>query len=384
MMEINKQQYGLLGLSYFGKIGPQAVKKLEAYFPDISQIFRASSRELEKAGLKEKIAQEFLRWRNSFDLKTVLDDLEKKDIKFLTWHDSDYPYLLREIAAPPYLLYYLGANIQELGEKGRLRLAIVGSRKHSAYGEKIIKELLPPLINAGVEIVSGLAQGIDTLAHKLTLDLGGRTIAVLGSGLCRQKIYPSNNYALATKIKATGFILSEFPPDTPPLKQNFPQRNRIISGLSQATLLIEAPQKSGALITAAYALEQNREVLAVPGNIFSLFSIGTNNLLKSGAQLINGASDLLEIFNLKKPNFLDRGRPEIFLKSIKAEDQGASTETEKLVYKIIKQAQERGEYIFADEIIRASGLEVAVVNRALSALELRGVAKNQKNGYALN
>jgi DNA processing protein len=176
-------------------------------------------------------------------------------------------------------------------------LAVVGSREHSPYAARAVEALLPPISRAGITIVSGLAHGVDALAHQSALDGGGSTIAVLGSGLSHARLYPSANRGLAERIITNGgLLLSEFPPQTAPLKQNFPRRNRIISGLAQATLVIECREKSGALITAACALEQNREVLAVPGEISYEFSRGPNNLIKQGAKTITKAEDILEIF----------------------------------------------------------------------------------------
>lgn len=376
MLNFKRDNQYYLSFSYFYKIGPQKITKLLAYFPDLGVAFNASRPELERAGLEAGLAGEFTAWRKNFSLAAAKKELENEKINFITWNDASYPKLLKEISRPPYILYYRG----NLGGGDTNRLAVVGARQHSAYASKIISELLPPLIRAGIEIISGLAIGVDALAHQAALSNQGITLAILGSGLSTRDIYPAVNRQLADKIIASGgALISEFPPGTAPLKQNFPQRNRIISGLCQATLVIEARQKSGSLITAQSALEQNREVLAVPGNIFSEFSQGPNGLISAGAKTVLGAEDVLEIFNLqprpiKKPqrkkNLNEKFQPE--------------NEIEGLVYGLLKQSAEKGEKISTDEIIKISQLDTATINSTLSMLEIKGIAKNDGTGYDLN
>jgi DNA processing protein len=368
----NQKKY-YLGFSSFHKIGPINLRKLEDYFPDLETAWRAPGRELEQTGLNPKLSQEFVAWRRTFNLTQTAEELIKQGINYTTWHDDDYPMLLKEIAVPPPIIYYRG----QLNGQNNNRLAVVGSRRHSAYAEKVITETLPKLVRAGIEIVSGLALGVDTLAHQASLNNQGRTLAVLGSGLFPSNLYPKSNRFLAEKIiQNGGAIISEFSPDTPPYKQNFPQRNRIISGLAQATLVVEAPAKSGSLITASYALEQNREVLAVPGNIFSLLSAGPNNLIKSGAQVVTRAEDILEIFNLNVKNQTTKAPP--------VNDYRPANPAAALIYELIKQATERAEKITADEIVRQSQLDTATVNSTLSILEISGIAKKTESGYDLN
>ncbi|MFA5024422.1 MAG: DNA-processing protein DprA [Patescibacteria group bacterium] len=375
---INDRQY-LIGFSYFLKIGPVKLQKIEAYFSNLAAAFWASGLELEKAGLEPKLTGEFINWRRTFNLEAVLNELNKEKIKFITWHDENYPKLLLEIPAPPYILYYRG----NLAPGGPNRLAVVGSRKHSAYAEKTINELLPKIIEMKTEIVSGLAKGVDSLAHQAALNFKGRTLAVLGSGLNAKNIYPTINRSLAENIiRNGGALISEFPPDTPPLKQNFPRRNRIISGICQATLIIEAPAKSGALITANYALEQNREVLTVPGNIFSEFSTGPNNLIKAGAKTITIPEDILEVFKLE--NYLEKLPPDRRSHQLEKKKFIPENENEKIIYALIEEAYAKNEKITTDELVVISKLDTATINSTLSMLELRGVAKNDGIGYALN
>lgn len=368
-----------VGFSYFNKIGPVNLQKLENYFSNLIEAFKGNYFDLTKAGLNPNLIGEFINWRQSFNLERALDELIKKQINFVTWHDQVYPAILKEISAPPPILYFKG-NLR--GEKIN-RLAVVGSRKHSVYAEKVIAELLPAIIKEGIEIVSGLALGVDSLAHQITLNNQGVTIAILGSGLDSNYIYPHSNYRLAENIiKSGGGLISEFPPTTPPYKQNFPQRNRIIAGLSQATLVIEAKARSGSLITANYALEQNREVAAIPGSIFSEFSIGPNNLIAAGAKTITNSEDILEIFKIKTPS--NNSFPNNSQKIKKHQEYQAENKIEALVYGLLQEAEKRTEKITADEIIKKSKLDTATINSTLSILEIKGVAKNDESGYYLD
>lgn len=364
-----------LGFNQFGKIGPRSIKHLENYFPNLGVAWQASYFELEKAGLKSKAITSFLSWRKTCDVFTIPEKLSREGIKYLIWHDFDYPAILKEISAPPPVLYYQGKRPTKI----KNRLAIVGSRQHSAYAEKIIVELLPIIIAADIEIVSGLALGVDTLAHQKTLQNNGKTMAIIGSGL--NNIYPVTNRALAKKIIANdGTILSEFSSNTPPLKQNFPQRNRIISGISQATLVIECREKSGSLITARYALEQNREVLAIPGNIFSEFSAGPNNLIKAGAATITCANEILNFFSIS--SVPTTGSPALSTSyKIDHTKYLPENKSEAIICEAINRASDCANKISADEIIRLSQLDTSIINSTLSILEIKGVIKNINGNY---
>lgn len=364
----------MLGFNCFTKIGPKSMELLEKYFSSPAAAYWANSFDLEKAGIKFKTALNFIKWRETFNLEMMENKLKKENISFVTWHDLKYPGLLKEIPAPPFILYYRGC-LESLDDKNKNRLAIVGSRKHSAYAEKIIKNFLPSLAAQKIEIISGLALGVDSLAHQETLNNNGITIAVLGTGLNLASIYPAVNRRLAQEIiNRGGVLLSEFPPDTQPLPQNFPQRNRIISGLAQATLVIEAKEKSGSLITADFALNQNREVLAIPGNIFAEFSGGTNNLIKSGAKTVTKIEDILESFKLET-NKIIKG------KKLKKKEIIFNDEEEKLIYNLLSRANEQAERLTVDEIAQISKLDTPVINSKLSILELRGIAKSDGISY---
>jgi len=365
-----------LGFNYFTKIGPVKIKRLLAYFPDIATAFQAEFGDLKRAGVKEALAEEFVYWRRSFQAEMIQENLAKNKINFLSWEDLLYPKILLNISSPPPSFYYRG-HLKERDSSNDYKLAVVGSRRFSAYSEKIINTLFPALIKAGIKIISGLALGVDTIAHQTTLTNQGITWAILGSGLTPKNIYPAENFSLAERIVAQGgALISEFPPDFPPLKQNFPQRNRLIAGLCAATLIVEAPQKSGALITANFALEEGREVLAVPGNIFSELSIGANNLLKEGAYLVNQASDILNIYGLETKSDPHAETPPI-------KSPLLNNSAEKLIYNIIKEANEKSERPGVDEIIKKSQLDTALINSKLSILELRGIIRQNSSYYEL-
>jgi DNA processing protein len=221
---------------------------------------------------------------------------KNNEISVITIFDKEYPRALKEIYQPPWVLYAKG-DISLLEKEPML--AVVGSRQATQYGKNAIRLIFPELIDHNLVIVSGLAKGIDALAHEQTIRLGGRTIAVIAGGLYH--IYPKENIPLATNMMRSQLILSEYPPDTKPLRWHFPARNRIISGLSAGTLIIEAKRKSGSLITANYAVHEGREVFSLPGSIFNPCSGGTNELIQQGAKLVTNANDILEELKIHPP-----------------------------------------------------------------------------------
>ncbi|WP_227935798.1 DNA-processing protein DprA [Alkalihalobacillus deserti] len=238
--------------------------------------------------LSPQTAESLFKHLHSYTPPQLLNYFQKKNIHIITIEDKDYPHLLKQIFDPPFVLYGMG-RIEILLEERRL--AVIGTRIPSKVGVATVTELIPPIAEKGWTIVSGLARGIDSLAHWNTINTSGHTIAVLGSGF--NYIYPKENIGLFLKLSQNNLLLTEYPPHTPPKKWHFPARNRIISGLSQAVLVIEAKEKSGSLITADQALEQGRDVFAVPGSIFSKQSKGTNYLIQQGAKLITQAEDIL-------------------------------------------------------------------------------------------
>jgi DNA processing protein len=222
-------------------------------------------------------------------IRDQIRQYKTNEITVITIIDKEYPPLLKEIYQPPWALFIKGdLSLLETVPK----LAVVGSRQATQYGKNAIRSIFPGLVDKGVLIVSGLARGIDALAHEYAIKNGGRTIAVIAGGFYH--IYPKENMGLALEMMKNQLVLSEYPPDTKPLRWHFPSRNRIISGLSEGTLIIEAKRKSGSLITANFAVNEGREVFSLPGNIFNPYSIGTNELIQQGAKLVTSAEDILE------------------------------------------------------------------------------------------
>jgi len=282
----------LVSLNLIPQIGSVRLESLLKIFQKPEAIFKASRQELSLV-IGEKLADNIL----SFNTKLLEKDLvlaKKAALKITTFFDPDYPQALKEIPGPAIVLYILGNIVSE----DNLAIGIVGSRRASLYGLSNAEKFAAELSVGGITIVSGMARGVDTYAHRGALKISGRTIAVMGSGFSH--IYPPENEELAKEISLSGAVISEFPMETEPLPQNFPRRNRLISGLSLGILITEAARNSGALITADFALEQGREVFALPGRIDSNGSTGTNTLLKQGAKLVTCCQDILEELNLVK------------------------------------------------------------------------------------
>lgn len=292
--KVNDQAKYFNAFNLIKGIGPISFKKILSHFDSLEDAWSANLNEFRQVGLNRSILEQIKYQRPKINPDWEMERLIKEGIDLITINDKAYPELLKEIYIPPSLLYIRG----NLKSSDRISLGVVGTRQLSTYGHRITPLITADLARAGLTIISGLAKGIDTLAHKAALKANGRTIAVLGSGLDKKNIYPQVNQHLSEVISQEGALLSEFPIGTKPFAQNFPQRNRIVAGLSLGILIIEAPKKSGALITARNALEQNRDVFAIPGSIFSRNSLGPNNLIKLGAKLVNQASDILDELNL--------------------------------------------------------------------------------------
>jgi len=281
-----------VGFNLVKGIGSVRLQALLDHFGDVETAWRAPSASLREAGLSPKLVETINQVRTSVSLDKVWERLDHLGIEVLTWDDQGYPQRLKEIDQPPPVLYLRGRLLPE----DSWAVAMVGTRRITAYGRQVTEELAGALARHGLTIVSGLARGVDALAHQGALDAGGRTLAVLGNGVDR--IYPPENRRLAERILECGALISDYPPGTPPDGINFPPRNRIISGLSMAVVVVEAGQQSGALITAEFAAEQGREVFAVPGNINAPQSAGTNRLIQQGAHPLLEPRDVLEILNL--------------------------------------------------------------------------------------
>jgi DNA processing protein len=353
-----------MALSMLQDVGPVLSKKLLSVFETPEKIFDAEVADLlsiEGIGInRAKNIKEFPFWKN---VEKHVRILEKKDIKIVDINSPSYPEMLRQAEDAPVVLYAK----EDFQSNDRYAIAIVGSRKPTPYGISAAENISGELASMGFTIVSGMARGIDSLSHKGALRAGGRTIAVLGSGL--DVPYPAENKGLMDKIVGSGYVVSEFPPGTPPDKENFPRRNRIISGLSFGVLVIEATADSGSLITAGYALEQGREVFAVPGNITSPTSVGTNELIKRGAILTRKADDIVgELAPVLKG----------FIRS-KEKTKMEITDEEKKICSLLT-----GEPRHVDNISRESGLPTPEVLEILLRLELKGAIRQiTGNGFYL-
>lgn len=347
----------LHALNLLPALGPTRLMLLFNQFGSFKKAFLASGPELVKTGLDAEIAKLFLQRRATTNLQEEADKLEKAQISILTFKDPNYPKLLLEIPKFPPLLYYRGA----MPEPEELCVAVVGTRKISNYGRAIIPQLLSPLVQTGITIVSGMAFGVDSASHQIALDAQKRTIAVLGGGLDDQSLYPKHHQLLAqTILDNGGALLSEYPIGTPNFKSNFIARNRVISGLCVATVIIECDLQSGSLITAKHALEQNRQVYAVPGPIYSPASQGPNNLLKMGAKPFTSAEDLLEDLNLKQ-----------LPQQAAAQELFGDSPQENILLKFLN-----CEPISVNELIKQSGLSAGEATSALTFLEMKGKIRN--------
>ncbi len=343
-----------VSLSNHQKIGARTFAKLYRRFKRLEKVWQAKDRELSEAGLdlgQIEAVKEVIAKRSPDD---DLGRLEKFSVKVIISPDEDYPALLREIPDPPGIIYFKGQILPQ----DELALAVVGSRKFTPYGRRATEEIVYPLARSKVTIISGLALGIDFFAHEVALEAKGRTIAVMACGL--DQIYPITNIRLADKILASGgAIISEFPLGMPALRYNFPIRNRIIAGLSLGTIVIECAEGSGSLLTAAAALEYNREVFAVPGEIFSETAVGTNQLIKMGAKLISSYNDVFDELNLEEKEKFRQAQTII-----------ADTKEEETLLKLLKQP------ILIDALVTKTGLDTAQVNSTLIQMEMKGKVRN--------
>jgi DNA processing protein len=281
-----------VGFNMVKGIGAVRFQSLIDHFGDLSIAWQAPIHELQAAGLSQRMAERVTQFRNNIDLEQIVASCSSKGIEIITWNEESYPQALKSIDQPPPVLYVRGT----LKSEDAWAVAIVGTRRISAYGRQVADDLGTYLAANGVTVISGLARGVDAIAHQAVVKSGGRTIAILGCGV--DQIYPPEHEQLAGKIMSNGALVSDYAPGTPPDASNFPPRNRIISGMAQATVVVEAGDTSGALITAQFAVDQGREVFAVPGNIYALQSKGTNKLIAQGAHPLLSARELLESLNM--------------------------------------------------------------------------------------
>lgn len=349
----------LVGLNFVGDIGSVRLGRLLEYFGSAEKILSAPEDKLIRIqGIGQELAQRITSLKKQ-DLAKELSLAEKYGLRIITIDSPDYPRNLKNIPGAPIVLYVKG----ELREEDKLSIAVVGSRRASLYGLRCAEKFAAQLSGYGFTIVSGMARGVDTYAHRGALRRMGRTIAVIGSGFC--EVYPPENEKLCAEIAENGAVVSEFPLHTLPLRQNFPRRNRVISGLSLGVLVVEAARNSGALITADFALEQGREVFALPGKVDSGNSFGPNELIKQGAKTVTSAEDIIEEFSLNISEQVEAERP----KKIIPRSMPLSAE-EKLLCEMILV-----EPMHLDEIAQKSGLNISAISSALLKLELKKIIR---------
>ncbi len=357
----------LLLLHLVNGLGPVRLKNLlDAFDNNPKRIWETNTKDIKAlkethgVTIPENVLVSLENARKALVLSQVLEDLDKDNIKFVTLFDENYPRLLKEIYDPPIILYYKG-EFQKRDEKA---IGVVGTRKITGYGKLVTEKFTRYLVGAGFTIISGLARGVDTIAHQTAVEGGCRTIAVLGGGL--KKIYPPENIRLAEKIwRGQGAVVSEFPPDFESLPGNFPARNRIISGLSKAILVTEAASDSGSLITARVALEQNRDVYAVPGPVTSDLSRGPADLIKEGARLVFEAQDILD----------DLGVTRIENDELRIKNYDGLSDQEVQVLGCLENENKH-----IDEIVRELNLNAALASGTLLKMEIQGLVRNLGGG----
>lgn len=349
----------LLALHSIDGLGPIRLKAILEYFKDPKLAWEANPVEFLKIGIYQKTIDLLLETRKKLDPEKYLEDIQNSGIKWISIFDEDYPKLLKEIYDPPVVLYYKG-SLDCLEKKC---IAVVGTRKMTGYGKAACEQFVKALVGFNLTIISGLARGIDATAHRITVVEGGQTVAVLGGGL--NEIYPPENRGLAQEIiNGHGAILSEFPPNSPSVPGNFPARNRIISGLAQATLVVEAAEDSGSLITARLALEQGRDVFAIPGPITSSLSKGPINLIKDGAIAVTEPGEILDemgVFQVQSAKF------KIQIEKL--------TEDEKKVLGILQ-----NESLHIDEIGRMLNFHSSKISALLLKMEISGLVCSLGSG----
>lgn len=342
-----------VGFNLVKGVGAVRLRAILDYFGRLDTAWSAPADALRAAGLSQKVVENLVQLRRQVNLDLVMEQAERLGVTILTWEDDQYPARLRQVDQPPPVLYFRGDFLDE----DHFAVAVVGTRRVTPYGRQVAEELAGFLARHGITVVSGLARGVDAIAHDTALKAGGRTIAVLGSGV--DKIYPPEHRALAEKIIKSGALASDYAPGTPPDGVNFPPRNRIISGLSQATVVVEAGERSGALITATFAAEQGREVFAVPGSIYAAQSKGTNALIRDGARPLLAMEEILEVLQLGQVEEKQAARRHL-----------PADATEAMLLGFLSR-----EPVHIDEIVGLSGLPIDRVSATLTMLELKGMVR---------
>lgn len=369
-MSEEERKYWIAFSSFIG-IGPKRFSLLVKYFGSAKIAWEAPEKELREIGLGEKLTELFCLYRERFDLEKYLERMMVLGVTALTLGDDEYPSLLKEIGDAPYVLYIKTSNFKNQNPNksqilkfkmidlfSECAIAVVGTRMVTSYGREVTEELTSGLVANGLTIVSGMARGVDGIAHKTAIDFNGMTVAVLGSGI--DIIYPPEHRGLYNEIVQNGAVISEFPLGYPAVPRNFPARNRIISGLSLGVLVTEAAYDSGSLITASFAGEQGREVFAVPGPITSKVSGGTSELLKKGAKLVSSISDILEELKIKEKKA-----------NMEAKKVLQTSTEEKLIIDILSLGQ-----LHINNIALKVRLPINKVGSLLMILEMKGMVRN--------
>lgn len=354
-----EERLAYLGFSLFSGIGPISAKKLHNYVTSLSSAWELSGSEFKNAGISEKIAEQFVRFRDSFSLEHCLIQMEKSEIWFVAQCDQEYPPELFDLSDPPLVLF--GKGDKELLAH-HPKVGIVGTRKMTSYGAAVTKSFAQELCSTSCTIVSGLALGVDAAAHKATCDAGGRALAVLGCGI--SCCYPSTNgYLYNSILENDGVMISEYPFTTPPSKGSFPARNRIIAALSDALIVTEGQLNSGSLITAAKALALGRKVFAVPGPITSSQSQGPYKLVRDGALLATSATEVLSVLNVstKRHQIVEQMSNE-----------------EQMVMNLLQ-----NEALTLDQVVKQSFLSFSQVSVLLSQMEIKRWIKRSSIGTFL-
>ena len=342
-----------IGFNLVRGIGPVRLRALIEVFGSVEAAWTASEAALRSMKLNDRAAENLLQVRRQCNLDAILTRIDHLGIHVLTWDSPDYPPLLAQVADAPPVLFVRGT----ITPSDEWAVAMVGTRKASVYGREVARRLAEELGRNGVTVVSGLARGIDGIAHKAAIEAGGRSIAVLGCGV--DQVYPPEHRKLAEGIAANGALVSDYPLGTQPEAQNFPPRNRIISGMSLGTIVVEAGFRSGALITADFALDQGREVFAVPGSILSPGSAGCNRLLRDGAHVLTEVRDVLEVLHLDQVPEKQAARLVL-----------PETPTEAALFEHLA-----GEPHHLDDLSRQSGIPIEVVSSTLVMMELKGMVR---------
>jgi DNA processing protein len=342
-----------IGFNLVKGIGPAKVRRLLDYFGDLGAAWAAAPEELRASGMDRRALDNLLAVRAGVDLDLILRRIEQLGIHVLTWDSPDYPHNLLSIPQPPPVLYVKGT----LTPADEWAVAMVGTRRATAYGREVARELAARLAASGISVVSGLARGIDAVAHQAALEAGGRTLAVLGSGL--DQIYPPEHKALAEAIVKSGALVSDYALGTQPESVNFPPRNRLISGLAKGVVIVEAGESSGALITADFAAEQGRDVFAVPGSILQRSCRGTNKLIQQGAKPVLDATDILEELNLAL--VVERTEARVLL---------PADETEQRLLACLS-----AEPVHVDDLGVQMGLPISQITGTLAMMELKGLVR---------